>query len=473
MPPKLYRHQEQAGEKVLELHGRCGLFPDVGTGKTRVAIEAAKHLANCHRILVVAPLFAAGVWRDQVKKWAPEARTLRCIRGSIVQRAAKLRRLRIRKPSRRVYVVVGYESYWREPLRSEILKYDPQMIIYDEAHRLKGKGTKQSRFAHSLASTDGKLSKPVYILALTGTPAPNGPHDFFSLFKAFAPAIFGTRWLDFEDRYVVRGGFQRYQIVGYRNLPELEEKVAANSFRITKAEALDLPEEVDVEVPVVLSKKAREIYDRLAKDAIAEIEGFQGKGIALSRIVLTNIIRLQQVASGFVKVEDGRILDFDTAKRNALADLLQDIVQAAGRVVVFCRFRHDVDAAIEVAKKIVGDAVFRIDGTVSVVDRERQLPRFRTFEPSVLVGQIQVASLAIDLSCAHIGVFYSRDYSLLNFDQARGRLHRHGQKEKVTYYHLLAEKTIDGKIYEALKKKDELQRQLLDKGRARVFFGSR
>src|SRR3989304_2010837 len=177
MPPKLYRHQEQAGEKVLELHGRCGLFPDVGTGKTRVAIEAAKHLANCHRILVVAPLFAAGVWRDQVKKWAPEARTLRCIRGSIVQRAAKLRRLRIRKPSRRVYVVVGYESYWREPLR------------------LKGKGTKQGRFPHSLASTDGKLSKPVYILALTGTPAPNGPHDFFSLFKAFAPAIFGTRWL--------------------------------------------------------------------------------------------------------------------------------------------------------------------------------------------------------------------------------------------------------------------------------------
>src|SRR3989304_1312633 len=266
MPPKLYRHQEQAGEKVLELHGRCGLFPDVGTGKTRVAIEAAKHLANCHRILVVAPLFAAGVWRDQVKKWAPEARTLRCIRGSIVQRAAKLRRLRIRKPSRRVYVVVGYESYWREPLRSEILKYDPQMIIYDEAHRLKGKGTKQSRFAHSLASgadeTPTETHKPAHVLALTGTPLPNGPEDAFSLFKAISPTVFGTRWIDFEDRYIVMGGFQRYQIVSYRNLPEFEEKVAAHSYRITKAEALDLPEQVDVEVPVMLSRKDRGIYDK-------------------------------------------------------------------------------------------------------------------------------------------------------------------------------------------------------------------
>ena len=88
----------------------------------------------------------------------------------------------------------------------------------------------------------------------------------------------------------------------------------------------------------------------------------------------------------------------------------------------------------------------------------------------MLVGQIQVASLAIDLTCAHIGVFYSRDYSLLNFDQARGRLHRHGQEQKVTYYHLIATNTIDAKIFQALKQKDELQRKLLDKNRAKAFF---
>jgi SNF2 family DNA or RNA helicase len=282
--------------------------------------------------------------------------------------------------------------------------------------------------------------------------------------------VFGTRWIDFEDRYIIRGGFQNYSIVGYRHLPELEKKISDNSFRITKAEAFELPEQVDVEVPVTLNMKARAIYDKLRREAIAEVEGLQGRGIALSRIVLTNVIRLQQVASGFVKVEDGRILDFDTAKADALADLLRDALVAAGRVVVFCRFRHDVDAAIAVSRRLVGDAVYRIDGTVDIKDREAQLAWFRTFEPSILVGQIQVASLAIDLTCAHVGVFFSRDYSLLNFDQARGRLHRHGQKSKVTCYHLIAENTIDEKILAALRKKDELQRKLLDTRRAKEFF---
>lgn len=386
-----------------------------------------------------------------------------CTQGSIARRALKLLRLAHRKASNRVFVIVGYESFWREPLRKAIINYQPDMIIYDEGHRLKGRGTRQSRFAHTLTSK--------HILALTGTPFPNGPEDAFSLFKAIDPSVFGTRWVDFEDRYIIRGGFQRYQIIGYRNLPEFEQRIADHSFRITKAEALDLPPQVDVEIPVTLSKKARAIYDKLSKEAIAEIEAFDGsQGIALSRIVLTNIIRLQQVASGFVRVEDGRILDFDTSKLDMLSDLLRDALDAAGRVVVFCRFRHDVDAVSAVARRLIGDHVYRIDGRVDPRDREAQLAWFRTFEPAVLVGQMQVASLSIDLTCAHVGIFFSRDYSLLNFDQARGRLHRHGQKQKVTYYHLVADQTIDENIYQALLKKDKLQRSLLDARRAKEFF---
>lgn len=467
---RLYRHQKAAIRKMLSLNARGGLFMEIGTGKTRVAIETARRIKRCRRIIVVAPLSAIGVWRKEVHKWATQARTVTCAYSGVVQRANRLRRLRHRRTRRRVFVIVGYEAFWRKPLRDEILKYEADMIIYDEAHRLKEKGTKQSRFAHSLAADDKKTPTPDHVLALTGTPLPNGPEDAFSLFKSISPAVFGTRWIDFEDRYVIRGGYMRYQIVGYRNLPELEQKVADNSYRVTKAEAFDLPPEVDVPVPVVLGRRARRYYDKLARDAIVEIEDAAGKGIALGRIVLTNIIRLQQVASGFVKVEDGRLLDFDKSKQNALADLLQDAVLGAGRAVVFCRFTHDIEIAIKVAQKLVGEAVYRIDGKVSPRDREAQLKWFRTFDRSVLVCQIQVAE-AIDLSCAHISVFYGRDYSLLHFDQARGRIHRKGQEQKVTHYHLIAENTIDGKIYEALQKKDKLQRKLLDANRATRFFG--
>lgn len=463
---KLYRYQKRAIKFALERNARCGLFLEMGTGKTRVAIETARRLPDAKKIVVVAPLSAAGVWRREVRKWAPEAATVSCTTGSIAKRAAKLKRVRLREYTRRVFVIVGYESFWREPLRSELLKYHAALYIYDEAHRLKGRGTKQSRFAHTIANEDRR-----HILALTGTPMPNGLEDAFSVFKSIDPTVLGTRWIDFEDRYVIRGGFQRYQIIGYRNEAELAAKIALHSFRITKAEAFDLPEQVDVQVPVIISAKARAIYNKLRKEAIAEIDGFQGKGTAISRIVLTNVIRLQQVASGFVKVEDGRILDFDTAKQDALTDLLRDAIPSAQRVVVFCRFTHDVDAVLDAVARLRGVESYQIDGRVKPKQREAQIRDFRRKnKPAVLVGQIQVTSHAIDLTCAHVGVFYSRDYSLLHYDQARGRLHRHGQKEKVTYYHLVAAQTIDAKILQALVKKDELQRKLLDKHRAKKFF---
>ena len=175
----------------------------MGTGKTRVAIESISRLRSARRILVVVPLSAAPIWRREVHKWAPEARTVTATRGSIKLRALKIKHLLQRTHKRRIYFIVGYESYWREPLRRWILKWEPDVIIYDEAHRLKSRGARQSTFAHSMASKGNKIHTPRYILALTGTPMPNGAQDAFSIFKALNPDIFGSRYIDFEDRYIV------------------------------------------------------------------------------------------------------------------------------------------------------------------------------------------------------------------------------------------------------------------------------
>jgi len=468
---KLYTHQREAEKKALALDGRCGQFGEVGTGKTRIAIELAARLL-CKRVVVVAPLTALGVWRKQVKEWMSSARTATCSLGSTRRSAAKLRRIRKREADRLVFVLVGYESYWRSPLREEILRYAPEMIIYDEAHRLRNRSTKQSRFAHALASDGNALHTPRYILPLTGTPNPNGPEDFFSIYKAFDPSVFGPRWKDFSDHYLIYGGFGGYKITGHRNLRELERKVADHSYRITKAEALDLPGEVDVEIPVTLSRKSRRIYDDMAKHAIAEIDGVQGSGTALARIVLTNLVRCQQIASGFVRVEeDKQYIHFGTEKRDALADWMEDVILDAKRIVVFCRFRPDVDAAMEVARGIVGESVYMLDGRVTE-EREMaaQVKWFETFSPSVLVIQVQKA-VSIDLTCAHVGMFYSKDWSLLDFDQCRGRIHRNKQKKKVTFYHLVAQDTVDERIRAALAGKRDLMHEVLDKRRAKELFG--
>lgn len=473
MVSKLYKYQRTAVRALLDLKGRVGVFMEMGTGKTRVTIETIARLRRARRIVVVAPLSAAGVWRREVRKWAPEARTITATHGSIKQRAAKVKDAADRTHKRRVYILVGYESFWREPLRRQILRWAPDVIIYDEAHRLKSWRTRQAKFAHSLGQKNNKIHTPRHIFALTGTPMPNGAQDAFSIFKAIDPDILGSRYTDFEVRYIVKGGYKNYQIIGYKNETEIQDIIAENSFRITKEDALDLPDQVDVVVPVELSKKGRYYYDRMAKDAIVQIESATKKGTALGRIVLSQELRLQQIASGFVRVEEkGEIISFDKSKENALKDLLSDVFVQHPKAVIYCRFRRDVEAACKVAEKL-GITVYRLDGTVSLLKREKRIRQFRqTGELAVIVAQIQVASESIDLTAANIAIFYSRNWSLLNYDQARSRVHRHGQKKKVTYYHLIAVDTIDEKIQKGLAKKEDMQAKLLrDKKRAKAFFG--
>ena len=473
-PPSLYRFQKRAVRFVLDRKARCGMFMEMGTGKTRVTIETASRIRSCRRILVVLPLSAAGVWRREIRKWAPEARSVTTTRSSIKLRALRVKHLRERNPARRVYLLVGYESFWREPLRRQILRWEPDMIVYDEAHRLKSWRTRQSKFAHSLAAKNNKIHTPRFILPLTGTPMPNGPQDAFSIFKAFDPSVLGTRYSNFEATYIKKGGYMGYQIVGYKNQRELQDKIALHSFRITKAEALDLPPQVDVVIPVELSRKGRYYYEKMAKDAIVQIDEASSRGTALGRIVLSQELRLQQIASGFVRVEEkGEIVTFDTSKRDALKDLLSDVLLSEECAVVFCRFRRDVENACAVARELKADT-FRLDGTVSQSTREKYIRQFSNHysdRPAVLVAQIQVAALSIDLTAAHVGIFYSRNWSYLDYDQARSRLHRHGQEHKVTYYHLIATNTIDEKIQKKLANKEEVQAILLrDKRRAKAFF---
>lgn len=457
--PALLRYQRDAIVKLTNRGGSGGLFMAMGTGKTRTALELAQDL-GAQRVLVVAPLSVMGVWVKETARWWPEATVASLRQTTSEGRARAATRAREFDP---VLVVTNYEGYWREPLRSAITKgLEPDMVIYDEAHRLKGRATRQSRFAHAL------VDKTRWRLALTGTPMANGPEDLFSLYKAIDPGIYGTRWVDFEHAYIMRGGYGGHQIVGYRNRAVLEAKLDDSSFRITKEAALDLPPQLDVEVPITLD--SRRVYDELRRKAIVEIEGLRGEeGTALSRCVLTNILRLQQVTSGFVKLTDGREAQLSTEKQDSLADLLSDVVMATGRVVVFCRFRHDVGRAALAAHAVTGQSMV-IHGGVPQHQREAILDRFQATERAVLVLQVQVGSLGIDLSCAQVAVFYSLDYSLVNYLQARDRLHRLGQTGKVTYYHLVAESTIDETIYQTLERKQDLTHGILDRQAAKEIF---
>ncbi len=471
----LHPYQQDALDKILNLRGRAGLFLDMGTGKTRTALAAVEAL-GCRKVLVVCPISAVGAWKQEVVKLGLQTKVTDLTHGSIKDRASYLRDVRHNGEgsfSEHEMVLVNYEAYWREPLRSAIVRFKPQMVIYDEAHRLKGRSTRQSRFAHSLQAPHN--------LALTGTPIANGLEDIYSIFKAFRPEVFGSRWQPFSDRYLTMGGYLGHQIVGYRNQDELENKMASVSYRKRKEEILDLPDKVDVRVPVPLDD--RSYYNEMVRHAVAQITGRETapsevgideksgrliSGVALSRVMLTNILRLQQLASGFVTLSDGRVVDTSYEKDLYLKDLLQDAAAADNKIVVFCRFRREVDRAYSVAQSFLCSDI--LDGRVATQRRESVIHGFQYGRTQCLVVQIAAGALGINLSSAHIAIFYGLDYNLGTYLQARDRLHRIGQKNNVTYYHLLAERTVDEKIFRILEHKENLAETVLRNVEAAAQF---
>lgn len=451
--------QEAAARHILDRGGSGGLFLEMGCGKTRTALSIA-HDLDAKRILVIAPLSVGAVWVREVGLTWPDLHAEACMRGTVKRRTAQIRS--IAAQHERFMVIVNYESYWREPLRTAIRNLEFDMVIYDEAHRLAGRGSRQSRFAFVLAPVIPNR------LVLTGTPMPNGPEDLFAVMRAVDPNLYGTRWAEFQDRYLRMGGFGGYQIIGYKNRARLEELLASASARVTKAEALSLPDQVDVIIPVMLSPKTRTIYDRLRRRAIADVEGFieNGElvtGTALSRNVLTNVLRLSQLTSGFVRTLEHDIVDVSTEKADTLKDLLDDVQKETSHVVVFCRFTRDVERVLELVH-----GAYRFDGKVSARKREETRLKWRA-GGGVLVVQIAVSE-GIELETANVCVFYSLDYRLINYLQARDRLHRIGQRNKVTYYHLLAQGTVDMEIYDTLGRKENLVTSVLDARRIAKLF---
>lgn len=229
------------------------------------------------------------------------------------------------------------------------------------------------------------------------------------------------------------------------------------AFRATKAECLDLPETTDIVRYVELESAAMKIYRDLVMDSYAEL----GKGEVTVTNILTRLLRLSQITGGFIgDDEGGPVQRVSTAKEEALGDIVEDVLQSGKKLVVMARFIPEIKAICRLLEKKDIRYSLLMGG---VKDREEQVAAFQNDpEVQVFVGQIATAGLGVTLTAASTMVFYSLDYSMSNFEQAKARIHRVGQKENCTYLYLTAKGTVDEKVLKALRDKADLARMLVD-----------
>jgi SNF2 family DNA or RNA helicase len=446
-----WQNQEEAYKFAMSRPAAM-LAMDMGTGKTRVAIDIAMDRSNVWRVLVVCPKAVVSVWPKELSKHA-DNRWWSCYTrqpGKISDEAKRVKDFITPRgvPGVKRFVVINYDSVWRKELGEAILKAGFDMVVLDESHRAKAAGSKVSRFLALL----GKRVK--YRLCLSGTPMANSPLDVYGQYRFLDPSIYGTNHNAFMQEYAVMGGPERRFVVGYKNQRQLNEKFRSIAYQCSMADVsqrLKLPEQLPPTTREVgLPAKDMRTLRELSKEFVAECS--TGNTIVVNN-VLTRALRMQQIAAGFCLTvsEPGapaEAEDLNTAKADALLDYLEDIGPQE-KVVVFCQFKHDLNEIGVVAHKAGRDS-YELSGACN------ELEAWKTSVGGVLAVQIQAGAEGVDMTCSNHAVYFTLPYSLALYDQSKARLYRPGQTHPVSFVHLIAEGTIDELIYQSLMRKRSL-----------------
>lgn len=398
-------------------------------------------------MLIVAPLSILGVWETEFAQFAAFDYALAVLTGDSAKKADTLRHM---NGTALQVAVVNYESAWR--MEQELSVWGPDLIVCDEGHKIKTHNISASKAMHRLGAKAG------YRLLLTGTLITNKAIDVFSPYKFLNPAIFGTSFYAFRSRYFDMVGYGNHTPVLKKSMEaELSARLHSIAYRAAKADCLDLPETTDVVRQVELEPAARKIYRSLVKESFAEL----ASGEVTAPNVLTRLLRLSQLTGGFLgSDENAAVQQISSAKLSAMEDILESAVAEGQKLVIIARFLPEIRA---IGKELDRRGLRYACITGEVQDRAAQVAQFQN-DPDVpvFVGQIATAGLGLTLTAASTMVFYSLDYSMSNYEQAKARIHRVGQRNPCTYIHLIAKGTVDEKVLTALRNKADLAKALVD-----------
>jgi SNF2 family DNA or RNA helicase len=345
-----------------------------------------------------------------------------------------------------------------------VKRYNPQVVIVDESHKIKSATSNVSR----LMDRVGQNSKRRIIL--TGTVMPAGPLDVFGQWRFLDPYAFGETQPDgsikkmtfdsFKRRFAVMGGYMGHEVIGYRNLDELQEIMGYRAIVARKADSLDLPPVIPIIVPVMLSAKEKDVYQQMKKSLATQLSSGV---LASAPNKLSQMMRLRQITSGHLPDDMGIVHEIGTSKVDTIKSIAHDTLIGEKRIVIFCLFTFEFQMLMEKMQD-KGTIVLGISGATHSDDRLRIRARFGSDEDVriILVAQIRTISLAVNelVTASHV-IFGSLSQQRDDLIQGIDRLHRIGQTGTVTAWFAEAPGTIDTVIHATHDDRTDLESAVL------------
>ena len=434
-----HKYQEEAINKIIKID-RCGLFLDMGLGKTVITLTAINDLMfnrfEVNKVVIIAPLkVAEDTWVKELSKWDH----LTNLSMSLVL-GDKNKRIKALETQADIYVINRENVSWLVTYLGRDWDFD--MVVIDELSSFKNPSA--SRFK-SLKKVIGKSSR---VVGLTGTPNPNGYIDLWGqIYLLDSGERLGKTLTRFRDTYFVPDKRDSYRIFTYKlksGADKLINKEISDICISMKADDyLDLPDKIFVNHEISLEN--RRSYDELEKEFYFEFD--KGSEVtAASKSVLIN--KLLQLCNGAVYTDGDKYQVVHDDKLDKLEEIVESTLDSP--ILCFYQYKHDLDRIInrfDFAKELSQD----------------NIDAWNKGKIKLLLTHPASSAYGLNLQDGgNVIVWFGLPWNLELYQQANARLHRQGQRRNVFIHHLICENTVEERVLETLQRKGIVQDELLD-----------
>ena len=412
-------HQKEAIQKLVE-NKKFILADDMGMGKTTSTIISALE-TGAKKVLIICPASLKINWQREIENYSD--RTTSIIEG--------------KKWDDADFVIINYDIIKnfhddKKKAESTIVKSKFDLVIVDEAHYVQNSQAQRTKLINDI----GRNVERVWLL--TGTPITSRPINYFNLLNLIDSPV-AQNWMAYVKRYCNGFQFQAgrrkiWNVSGASNLEELRDRTSPLVLRRLKENVLDLPEKIIT--PVYLRLKSKE-YEEL----MGEYYDWYDKSGESDSLTLqfTKLTKVRQVIA--------------EEKTKATIELCENIIEQGKKVIVFTNFTK----SLEMILQHFGKSAVRLDGQMSQKERQLSVDNFQNDENiTVFVGNIKAAGVGITLTAAEAVVMNDLSFLPSDHSQAEDRSYRYGQKNNVLVYYPIFDNTVEGIIYDILKKKKNI-----------------
>ena len=450
-----FQHQVDGFNYGLE-NDKWLLGDEQGLGKTKQVIDiaVAKKLQRGykHCLIICGVNGLKWNWTEEIVTHSNETswilgqryRSKKVVIGS---NSDKLQDLKNLENINSYFLITNVETLRDENIVKELQRLCKDktigLIAFDECHKAKNPTSQQGK---GILKVQAEC-----MIAMTGTPLMNTPFDLYLPLKWLGYEKHS--FYQFQHHYGTFGGYGGYQVMGYKYLDELQNRLDEIMLRRLKQDVLDLPEKTRITEYVEMTPKQKQIYKEVTADIQMNIDQ-----IKQANNPLAELIRMRQ-ATGYTGILSSTVKE--SAKLDRMEELVEEAVGNGKKVVIFSNWTQMTDEVYKRLHPTYHPAI--ITGQTPDDQRQDEVWHFQNDDKcKVIIGTTGAMGTGLTLTAGTVEIFMDEPWNRANKEQAEDRCHRVGTKENVTIYTLVCRDTIDEKINQLVEKKGKMADALVD-----------